>query len=61
MHEQYEALKVFTDKKILNPELIEAHFSSLMRLTDRAQVKKYLAQLIKSMAYLGYTGSVNMA
>lgn len=60
MLEQCEALKVLTDKKILHPELINSFFRKIMPLSDREQVKKYLEQLIQSMAVLGYTGEVNL-
>jgi hypothetical protein len=58
--EQCETLKVLTDKKILHPELIDSFFKKFMPLTDRDQVKKYVEQLITSMATLGYTGDVNL-
>lgn len=58
IQEQHEALKVLKDKKILHPELIEAHFNAIMPLSDRDLVKKYLGHLLKSMSYLGYTGNV---
>lgn len=60
VEEQFEALKVLTDKQILHPDLIDGFFRKVMPLTDRELVKKYLDQLITTMAVLGYKGEVNM-
>jgi len=60
VEEQFEALKVLTDKQILHPDLINRFFQKIMPLTDRELVKKYLDQLITSMATLGYASGINM-
>ena len=60
VEEQYTILKILTARKILNEELIDMHFEQFMKLSDRDQVKKYVANYLKAMAYLGHTGRVHM-
>lgn len=53
--DQSETLQILTNKNVLLPELIEAHFETFIKMRDKDSVAKYMKHFLHSCAYLGYS------
>jgi hypothetical protein len=45
---------------VLHPELIQKHFATLMKVSDKNVVKRIMPEFLKTCSYVGYTDGLDI-
>ena len=59
--EQSKALKILSNKNMVNPALLRNHFDTFIKMKDKSNVKPILNNFISTCAYIGLTDGIDIA
>ena len=60
IEDQSRLLYIMTHKNLINPNFIQNHFLRVISLTSKEQAMRYIANLLESVSYVGFTDKINM-
>jgi len=60
LEDQSRVLRITTHKNLVLPRFLNSHMNKFLLATDRERVKPVLANLLQSLAYVGFSENVNM-
>ena len=60
LDEQARVIKITSHKNLILPRFIQGHFQNFIKSSNKDEVKRLLANFMKSISYVGFSDGINM-